>query len=162
MQSAKDSFYVALRDRIATANPERTLVLRGAARTGVLVTENELPSAGSEVDAFSLRWVSLSVDATDGLTRMGCEISYATDGSDGSAGMDRGRMLAEMDLELAMALRRDPQGVVKTVYTSDGAAPGMTNVFWTDPVFAKVVVEDERLSRTAAIEVFAYPEAGDQ
>lgn len=161
MQSAKDSFYVALRDRIAGINPERTTVLRGATRAGVLVAENELATNFFAVDVFSLQWVTLSVDASDGLVRMQCEIRYATDGSAGNGGMDRGRMLAEMDLELATALRRDPQSVVKTAYTSAGATTMGTNVFWGDPVFAAVATEGERVSRTAAVEVFTYGEAGE-
>ena len=30
MQNAKDSFYLALRTRLAAINPERTVLLRGA------------------------------------------------------------------------------------------------------------------------------------
>lgn len=161
MQSAKDSFYVALRDRIAGINPERTLVLRGVTRAGVLVAENELTTTFVAADAFSLEWATLSVDASDGLTRMRCEISYATDGSAENGGMDRGRMLAEMDMELATALRRDPQSVVKTAYTSAGSTTMGMNVFWSDPVFAVVKTDIERLSRTAAVEVFTYGEAGE-
>jgi hypothetical protein len=36
MQNAKDSFYMALRTRLATINPERTILLRGALRPGIL------------------------------------------------------------------------------------------------------------------------------
>ncbi len=161
MQSAKDSFYVALRDRLATINPERTLVVRGVTRAGVLVAENELTTDVFAPDAFSLQWAALSVDASDGLMRMECEISYATDGSAGNGGMDRGRLLAEMDLELLTALRRDPQNVVKTAYTSAGSTTMATNVFWADPVFVAVKREGERVSRTAAVEVFSYQEAGE-
>ena len=32
MQNAKDSFYMALRTRLTTINPERTILLRGAVR----------------------------------------------------------------------------------------------------------------------------------
>ena len=42
MQSAKDTFYVTLRDRLAALNPARTVVVRGMVRPGVLVEENEL------------------------------------------------------------------------------------------------------------------------
>ena len=43
MQNAKDSFYMALRTRLAAINPERTILLRGAARPGILVEEAEAP-----------------------------------------------------------------------------------------------------------------------
>ncbi len=39
MQNAKDSFYMALRTRLAAINPERTILLRGAVRPGILAEE---------------------------------------------------------------------------------------------------------------------------
>ncbi len=161
MQSAKDSFYVMLRDRIASINSARTIVLRGVSRPGVLVAENELATTFFAADAFWLRWVAVSVEAVDSLVTMQCEISYATDGMAGNGGMDRGRLLAQMDLELATTLRREPQNVDKAAYTSAGATVLLTNVFWTDPVFGKLTIEGERLSRTATVDVFAYEEAGE-
>ncbi len=161
MQSAKDSFYVALRDRIEGINPQRTLVLRGVTRAGLLVAENELATNFVAADVFALRWIALSADASDGLMRMQCEISYATDGAVGNGGMDRGRMLAGMDMELLTALRRDPQNVMKTAYTGAGATTMGTHVFWTDPVFGAAVTAGERLSRMATVEVFSYQEAGE-
>ena len=161
MQNAKDSFYVELRNRIAGINAERTVVLRNVSRPGVLVAENELATAFFATDAFWIRWTECSVDASDALVRMRCEISYATDGTAGDGGMDRGRLLAGMDLELATALRREPQNVGKTAYSSDVATAMATNVFWADPAFGKAVLNAERLSRTATVEVFAYQEAGE-
>ena len=43
MQNAKDSFYMALRGRLTTINPERTVLLRGTVRPGILVEEAETP-----------------------------------------------------------------------------------------------------------------------
>ena len=43
MQNAKDSFYMALRTRLTAINPERTILLRGAVRPGILVEEAEAP-----------------------------------------------------------------------------------------------------------------------
>ncbi len=161
MQSAMDTFYVVLRDRLTQINSARTVVLRGVTRQGVLVAENELATSFFMSDAFWVRWVTVSADDSDALVTMTCEISYATDGTPGNGGMDRERLLAAMDLELATALRRDPQNVSKTAYTSAGATTMWTNVFWTDPAFGKMGVEGERLSRTATVEVFAYREAGE-
>ena len=161
MQSAKDSFYVMLRDRVAEINPERTTVLRGVTRPGVLVAENELATAFFATDAFWLRWVTLSTYAPDELVTMICEISYATDGTAGNGGVDRGRMMAAMDLELATALRREPQNVSKTTYIGVGATRMATNVFWGDPVFGRSSWDGERLSRTTTVEVFSYQEAGE-
>src|SRR5437763_1818729 len=102
MQRARDTFYMTLRERLAGLNPARTVVVRGATRPGVLVEENELASAFEPVDAFRLRWTGLKVDSQGEmpLVAMTCEIRYATDGSAGNGGMDRGRLLAGMDAEL--------------------------------------------------------------
>ena len=101
MQDARDTFYVALRGRLATINPERTIVVRGQVRPGILVEENELPTAFQPVDAFSLRWTAMRVDTATPLplVTMECEISYATDGTAANGGLDRGRLLAAMDGE---------------------------------------------------------------
>jgi hypothetical protein len=37
MQNARDTFYVALRDRLAAVNPARTMVVRSVVRPGLLV-----------------------------------------------------------------------------------------------------------------------------
>lgn len=161
MQSAKDSFYVMLRDRVAGINSARTLVLRGVSRPGVLVTENELATTFLAPDTFWLRWMELSIDPAEALVKMRCEISYVTDGTTGNGGMDRGRLLAEMDVELVTALRREPQNVPKTSYSNTGSTAMATNVSWVDPVFEKTTADGERMGRTAVVEVFAYQEAGE-
>src|SRR5215471_6098003 len=120
MQNARDTFYVALRDRLAVVNPSRTVVVRGVTRPGVLVEENELVSAYQPVDAFCLRWMGLSVDAQGALPllTMTCEIRYATDGDSGNGGMDRGRLLSGRDGELVTALSAAPQSVPKMNYVA--------------------------------------------
>src|SRR5580698_3386854 len=113
MQNARDTFYVTLRDRLASLNPARTMVVRGVTRPGVLVVENELVSAYQPVNAFCMHWTGLSVDAQSGLplVTMTCQIQYATDGDAGNGGMDRGRLLAGMDAELTAAVSASPQNV---------------------------------------------------
>jgi hypothetical protein len=169
MQNAKDTFYVALRDRLAALNPARTLVLRGVTRPGVLVEENELASADVPVNAFSLRWTGIGVDARGSLplVTMMSEIRYATDGDAGNGGMDRGRLLAGMDAELSAAVSVAPQNVGKMNYTASAGMSGVapvamaTNVFWGDVTYGPVVVNAERLERVATVEVFCYQEAGE-
>jgi hypothetical protein len=169
MQNARDTFYVALRDRLAAINPARTMVLRGVTRPGVLVEENELASAYQPVDVFCLHWTGLGVDAKGALPliSMTCQITYATDGDSGNGGMDRGRLLSAMDAELASAVNAAPQNAVKTNYVASAGGSGVaatameTNVFWGDVAFGAVVVNDERLERTATVEVFSYQEAGE-
>jgi hypothetical protein len=163
MQNAKDTFYTTLRDRLAAVNPARTMVVRGVTRPAVLVEENELPSDAVPVDAFRLRWTSLKVDP-DGalpLVTMGCEIRYTTDGNSGNGGMDRGRLLAAMDAELASALSQVPRSAVKTSYSTAPPLALNTNVFWGDVTFGAAAVTGERLERVATVEVFCYQEAGE-
>jgi hypothetical protein len=62
MQNAKDSFYMALRTRLAAINPKRTILLRGAVRPGILVEEAEAPFSQFPSDVFVLRWLGLGVD----------------------------------------------------------------------------------------------------
>jgi hypothetical protein len=115
MQNAKDTFYTMLQGRLAALNPARTIVLRGLERPGTLVEENELPTAQVPVDAFRLQWTALQVTSASPLpwVAMECSIEYATDGSPGNGGMDRGRLLAAMDAELAAALGAEPHAVAK-------------------------------------------------
>src|SRR6202011_4167044 len=106
MQNAKDTFYMTLQSRLATLNPARTMVVRGVLRPGTLVEENELPAALIPVDVFRLEWTGLAMNSEGPmpLITMQCSVRYATDGSSGNGGMDRGRLLAGMDAELAAAL----------------------------------------------------------
>ena len=174
MQDTKDTFYVTLRDRVAAGNPERTVAIRGVVRPGVLVEENELPTAWVPADVFSLRWTDVTVDR-DGavpLVSMTCAVRYGTDGDASAAGMDRGRLLAAMDAELAVALSAGASGVAlrnvrKVNYRGLAAASGMgvavameTNVFWGDVAFGPALIVGERLERVATVEVFGYVEAG--
>ena len=169
MQNARDTFYVALRDRLAAINPARTMVLRGATRPGVLVEENELASVLQPENVFCLHWTGLSVDAKGALplVTMTCQVTYATDGDSVSGGMDRGRLLSTMDAELVSAVSAAPQNTVKMNYAVAAGGPGPapvamgTNVFWADAAFGAVTVNGERLERVATVEVFSYQEAGE-
>ena len=160
VQDVKDTFYAAVRDRVAANNAGRTMVLRGVTRPAVLVMENELPSVAM-ADAFGLHWISVSVDSL-GMAKLSCEIRYDTAGTTGAAGMDRGRTLAAMDAELQSALRAGPQNValVSVAEISGGGATTQTalgtSIFWSDGVFGATVERGERLERTVTVEVFGY------
>jgi hypothetical protein len=59
MQPTKDSFYIALRDRLVAVDPNRTVTLDGATRPAIAVVENEPPTgAPCLCDTFYLRWGS--------------------------------------------------------------------------------------------------------
>ena len=107
MQNAKDSFYVALRTRLAAINPERTILLRGTIRPGIIVEEAEAPLSQLPNDVFVLRWLGLGIDLDSGstMTAEECEILYQTCGTQGFGGLDRGRSLCGMDAELVAILQ---------------------------------------------------------
>ena len=167
MQNAKDTFYEMLRGRVASSNPERTVVIRGATRPGLIVDENEAVASNPLPDVFHMRWADCVVD-TQGLlplVTMSLECSYATAGSSLAGGLDRGRALAAMDGELLAAIQQCPQNAVKSAYATlanGGAAlPMGTRVWWGDLVFGAVKVERDRIGRTATVAVMSYEEAGE-
>jgi len=167
MQNAKDTFYEVLRGRMAAINPERTIVLRGVSRPGVLVVENELESKVALPDCFRVQWteVSAELDAALPLVTMTCALEYETAGNAFNAGMDRGRLLSVMDAELMAALNQAPWVAAKQNYAAlahGGAAAAMrTNIWWGPVVFGKTVVTEDRVGRTATVAVMAYEEAGE-
>ncbi len=163
LQNVKDTFYGALRDRVAARNAARTVVVRGVLRPAVVVVENELPGSSVDgvllTDCFCLRWTSVRLDR--GLAVLGCAVQYATAGSVGAAGMDRGRALSAMDAELVRAVCASPQNaaLVSVTEAVAGAAAETatgTQVFWGDVVLGDAVLRGERLERTAAMEVYGY------
>jgi hypothetical protein len=167
VQNAKDTFYEMLRARIAAGNPERTIVVRGQIRPGVLIEENELVSTVTLPDCYRLRWIAVSVDAAGALplVTLGCEILYETAGNAGNGGMDRGRALAAMDAELAAALNAEPQQAIKQNYAAlanGGSAAAMnTNVWWNDVALEAIQIKGDRVVRTATVTIMSYEEAGE-
>ena len=83
MKKARDSFYVALRDRLQALNPARQVLVRGVWRPGVLVEENESFAAVAPDNVFVLRWTKATVDEQHALARteQTCEIQYQTAGT---------------------------------------------------------------------------------
>ncbi len=162
MQNSKDTFYITLRNRLGTVNPERTMTLRGVVRPGILVEEAESPVPQLPTDVFVLRWTKFAVDGQlpSILTNLTCEIHYATAGTQQNMGLDRGRALEEMDDELLRMLW--PAYTPKMNYTQTPAAQMSTNVFWSQATFAPETTTRERVGRVATVEVFAFQEQGEQ
>ncbi len=167
MQNAKDTFYELLRSRIAATNPERTIVLRGVTRPGVLVEENELVSTVAVPDCLRLRWVDANVDSANAIpiATMTCEVLYETAGTAANAGLDRGRLLTAMDAELAAALNSAPQTATKQSYaalaTGGSATVMSTNIWWSDVALGPLVLKADRIARTAKVTVMSCEEAGE-
>lgn len=161
MQNAKDSFYGALRARLATLNPERTVLIRGAVRPGILVEEAEAPMNQLPSDVFVLRWLGLGADVNLGSTMAAeeCEIVYQTCGTQAFGGLDRGRLLSKMDEEILALL--DPYWTPKLNYTVQPAATMLTKVFWDEPMFTPVVTQRDRVSRSVKVMVYSYQEQGE-
>jgi len=161
MQNAKDSFYVALRERLAAVNPERTVLLRGALRPGIVVEEAEAPFAQQPAEVFVLRWLGVGADLglSSAMMAMECEISYCTSGTQAFGGLDRGRSLTRMDQELLAILQ--PYSTAKLNYSVQPPAAMQTQVFWDEPIFAPVNLQRDRLSRTSRVIVYSYKEQSE-
>ncbi|HUK26435.1 MAG TPA: hypothetical protein VLV49_17785 [Terriglobales bacterium] len=173
MQYAKDSFYMALRERLAALNPQRTVTLNGAVRPAVIAAENEMVIPVVPLpDAFYLEWGGAQVAARQSgsreLMEMECVISYHTFGTVES-GVDRGRTLGELDTELLSICQ--PQHTAKQDFTQSPSADLGSNIFWAAPVMGKVTGsqgpkaeglprgnETVRLERSAMVRVFFFPE----
>ena len=161
MQNAKDSFYMTLRTRLAAINPQRTILLRGTIRPGIVVEEAEAPFSQLPNDVFVLRWLGLAVDfdLASTLVAEECEINYQTCGTQSFGGLDRGRSLSGMDEELLTML--EPFHAPKTNYAVQPPAAMQTQVFWDEPAFTPVVASRDRLSRSARVMVYSYQEQGE-
>lgn len=161
MQNAKDSFYMALRNRLAALDPGRTIQLRGAMRPGILLEEAEAPFPQLPDDVFVLRWTGQGIDLDLPMTMVGaqCEILYQTCGTQAFGGLDRGRTLSQMDEEILSILQ--PFWTPKLSYSSNPPAAMQTNVFWSEPLFGPSVTQRDRLSRSISVTVYSYQEQGE-
>jgi hypothetical protein len=161
MQNAKDSFYMTLRSRLITINPQRTIMLRGAVRPGILVEEAEASFSQFPMDVFVLRWLGLGADTKLDSTLIAaeCEIVYQTCGSQSFGGLDRGRSLSAMDDELVIMLQ--PFHSPKMSFIATPPSPMLTEVFWDEPTFGPVEGQRDRLSRSAKVTIYSYLEQGE-
>lgn len=170
MQFAKDSFYLALRARLAALNPGRVVNVNGLVRTAMLVIENE-PTGSWLPDAFYLDWGSArAVDGfKDGmrpLLSLDCTISYYSRGSCESA-VDRGRVLAALDNELFSICR--PPSTPKLDFTKSPSVDLGTKIFWSDPIVTELIKPgdprglrdrtDFPFQHAAEVVVYFFPEA---
>ena len=158
MQNAKDSFYMALRTRLAAINPSRTVLIRGAVRPGILIEDAEAPFAQPPLDVFILRWVNLGEETTLPMTAsiQECDINYQTAGTQTYGGLDRGRILSKMDAELRCMV--EPLQTKKCSFSTDPPEELSTHVFWNMPIFGAAVSQRDRVGRTAKVRVYSYLE----
>lgn len=136
MQFAKDSFFLALQERLAALNPARTVTLNGSTMPAVVVVENLPPSfAAPQPNTFYIEWGAADVRPSGGsgaLMSLDVTISYYTTGSVRSM-VDRGRLLAQLDSELLSICQ--PTNTEKRDYTQSPSTDLGTSVFWNQPSF---------------------------
>lgn len=151
MQFAKDSFFLALQQRLAGLNPSRTVTINGATVPAVVVTENLPPSSVEpQPNTFYIEWGTANVvdghAACGALMSLQCMISYYTLGTVPSM-VDRGRVLGQLDDELLAICQ--PPNTKKMDYTRAPSADLGTKVFWNQPSFEEATtsgVEENTLA----------------
>jgi hypothetical protein len=151
MQFAKDSFFLALQQRLAGLNPARTVTINGATVPALLVVENLPPAAAEpQPNTFYIEWGSAAVvDGHAGnaaLMSLECVIRYYTLGTVQSM-VDRGRVLGQLDDELLGICQ--PTNTEKYDYTQSPSVDLGTSVFWNQPAFQEATttgVEDNTVS----------------
>ena len=137
MQFAKDSFFLALQQRLASLNPARTVTVNGATVPAILVVENLPPNwASPSPNAFYIEWGAADVVSghagNAALMSLDVVISYYSVGTVASM-VDRGRVLAQLDDELLSICQ--PPNTEKRDYTQSPSADLGTSVFWGQPSF---------------------------
>ena len=159
MQYAKDSFYVAMRDRLAALDPSRTVVIAGRIRPAVLVEENEPADSASRLpNAFYLAWGPMDCVremAGHSLMKLECRISYDADGAQ-PAVVDRGRALTALDCELLRLLL--PPRTPKCDQSHTPVVDLGSVVCWTMPQFGEPKQTNDGLHRTVDLSVFFFSE----
>ena len=133
MQAAKDSFYMALRSRLAALNSGRVITIDGVAVPGIVVRENLEPRFNeAQPGVFYVDWGEMLIaESSRPLLGIDCAIWYASEGTSGGTGVDRGRELAEMDVELLRIC--DPPHTEMIDYSQTPAADLGAGIFWTIP-----------------------------
>jgi len=133
MQAAKDSFFMALRDRLMALNPARTVNLDGVNVPGILVRENmEARCNEALAGVFYVDFGELLIaESSRPMLGMDCRVWYASEGTVGGSGVDRGRVLAEMDEELMRICT--PAHTQMLDYSESPARDLGAGVFWTAP-----------------------------
>ena len=162
MQFSQDSFYMALRNRLAVVNPQRMVTVEGVSRPAVVVTADEPATpAWPATETFYLvfgpaRPVATTASCRRPMLAMDCAITYRTAGTTPNLGVDRGRLLAQLDLELLQIC--SPPSTSKQNFTVTPAANLGTQVLWERPHLEPVEVLPGELRRTAKTTIFFYPE----
>src|SRR5690349_20459352 len=127
MQYTKDSFYMALRDRLAALNPARLVTINATTRCAIVVAENEpLTPATPLPNTFYLTWHAPKTTAPP--FAMDCVISFEAEPTTDAA-VDRGRILTQLTNELLSIT--SPPHTRKRDFTQFPSLDLGTDIFWT-------------------------------
>src|ERR1700688_2821337 len=159
MQAAKDSFFMALRERLSALNAARTMVVDGVTVPAIVVRENMEPRfREAQAGAFYVDFGEILIaESTRPMLGLDCHIWYASEGS-GGTGVDRGRVLAEMDDELLGIC--DPPHTAMFDYSQDPIADLGSGIFWTVPVMGSapgdaLIAKQQWSAGTARVDRYA-------
>lgn len=160
MQFSKDSFFLALRDRLAALAPDRTVIVDGAARPAVLVAENESSTAAPPLPrAFYLHYgacEAINPSSPAPLYRLDCEIAYRTGFETGDSHA-RGRALGALDQELLCLC--SPPRTAKVDAAQAPPRPLGSTVSWSALSFLAPDDAGSELRRRARLSLFFYMES---
>jgi hypothetical protein len=137
MQNAKDSFYMALRTRLTTINPERTILLRGAVRPGIWWRKRKRRSTSFPTMCLCCAgwaWAWIWIWRRRWRPRVRDSLPDLRDAEFRRAGPRPA--LSEMDEELTAMLQ--PFYTPKLNYTATPPAAMLTQVFWDEPGFGRL------------------------
>jgi hypothetical protein len=179
MQFAKDSFFLAMQQRLAGLNPARVITVSGATVPAILVLENLPPAYGErKPNTFYIEFGAAQLESgaswNCGLMSLDAAISYYSLGSVASM-VDRGRLLAQLDAELLSICQ--PPNTEKRDYSRSPSTDLGTRVFWSAPRFPVNDVgagdsasgskglatqveryESTRVERRARVKMYFFPE----
>jgi hypothetical protein len=164
MQSAKDSFFQHLRDRLQQLNPQRTVDLNGSTRPALVVLENEPAAAEPLPGVFYLQWLGVRAVARTypglrPLQALDAELFYFTRGTAAAEHGDRGRTLAALDREL---LEMCAAGAApKLDLTQSPPVALNSSLLWAPPALGAVAAEGDQLRRAATLTILFFPEVNN-
>jgi hypothetical protein len=138
------------------------MVVDGVTRPAILVRENAEPQfCEAQPGVYYVDWGEVQIaESTRPILGLDCLIWYASEGASGT-GVDRGRMLAQMDEEL-LRICEPPHTAMRDYHMSPSTSLG-GGVFWTMPEIRNVPEKTQewsaagaRLERQAKLRVYFF------
>lgn len=141
MQQVKDSFFMTVSTRLTPA--------------AAAVCENQCEGWLVSPGTFYLRWLgegTVSPDAgAAGWRSLRCQFAYRTRGTDLATGVDRGRILAQLDEALQSVLI--PRSAALKDYSTAPETDQGCLLLWTAPKFGDPKDDAQGLQRTVELDI---------